>query len=396
MNSRLTGILILSYLSAFFASAFASERVLRCKYSVRDVAFVNVHGKSWQLDLIKPESANQSDFDDWNRILKQRLEPTNLGYAWHDRGSTRANQLAMDGLSPSLPSMALSNDKGVSIPLSLDEANFENRIDQIVQSPIRKQLTDQLTESLCVFLIIEGSDESKNASVKEIVVSAVEQIDRQMWMMEKASDKGPTIVQVDATDPTEQVTLRSIGIDTASDTFPSVAILFGQGRLLGDVLAGDEIKKEKLVALASICGSDCECELDREWLYGSQMVHTWTSEHERIAEDSLEFDPKSAFIMAEISQILQKNSRDGVANNRINMGPGLVMHDLDEVETEEVEAEGPVVSSPVETKTEASSNIQPEHEIAESLDYDSDVPWFLFAGLAVVAAFVVILKLQQK
>ncbi|MFT5304459.1 MAG: hypothetical protein ACI814_005287, partial [Mariniblastus sp.] len=54
-----------------------SAHKLPCKYSVRDVAFVNVHGRAWQLKLIKPSVVDPQQFGEWNQTLKSKLKDSN-------------------------------------------------------------------------------------------------------------------------------------------------------------------------------------------------------------------------------------------------------------------------------------------------------------------------------
>ncbi len=389
---------------------------LPCKYSVRDVAFVNVHGKSWQLNLIKPDLWPQSSLEQWNKILREKLSATNVGYAWHEASSDLAKALLRDNSSGDSPRLFLTNDRVDSIPIASD-LDFETQLLQIVHSPVRKKLGRHLTDSLCVFLLIKGNDRKRNAEAQGELLDAIGQIEKTMWMMEKASSKGPVMVSVDAEDPAERLTLQTIGCDPAAmDGLPAVAIMFGQFRRLGDVIRTEQIKKERLVALASICGSDCECALDRDWLYGNPMVHHWDQELARLAENELDFDPKSAFVMAEVAQILQKNSKTPTNDGAIRLGSGLVIHDLDQESLPEEtsslanalpeqyhKTESPVRTAPINAESKGwlenevlSDGVSPtadrNHGTSDS-NTDVGVPWYLFAVFAAGATAVIIYRL---
>lgn len=377
----------------------ANSNTLPCKYSVRDVAFVNVHGKSWQLDVIKPKDLSSSELSEQNGILTEKLSTSNLGYAWHEPESDRARELRSHATSNHTPQMYLTDQTGRTIPIELSKelgSDFETQIDRVVHSPMREQLLSQLSESLCVFLLIRGPNESENAAARNVLDETVAQVEKQMWMMEKASDNGPTVLEVNVNDPTEDVALRSIGIDTNDKTqLPAVAIMFGQARRLGDIVRGEQIQKKQLVSLASICGSDCECALDRQWLYGDQMVHDWTNQLERQTEDGLDFDPRSAFVMAEVAQILQKNERGGgTGNAHVNLGGGLVIHDL-EPENDEVAVIN-VPDMPTELlPEEIDSPAEPTIEVSLS-ESPVGIPWFLFAFFAVATIAVVINRMTSQ
>ena len=74
-------------------SSGIAEELTRCKYSVRDVAFVNVHGKSWQLRLVKPPGISSESFETWNLALRNQLSDSNIAYAWHDSESDIGKQI---------------------------------------------------------------------------------------------------------------------------------------------------------------------------------------------------------------------------------------------------------------------------------------------------------------
>ena len=382
-----------------FATSPAPGVLTRCKYSVRDVAFVNVHGKDWQLELIKPDGLAESDFENWNQVLKGQLSSSNVGFIWHREGTQPSGNLKAAGTVNVKPEMYLTSANGDVIPVPYTDDKFDVRINKFVHSPVREKLLDRLTESLCVFLLVRGDNSHENVSARNTLDAAVNLVEKQMWMMEKASDKGPAIVECDANDPRELITLHSIGIDPeTANNLPVVAIVFGQARRLGDVLSRDQIETKRLVSLASICGRDCECELDRQWLYGQQMVHAWTSEHERSAEKSLDFDPHSAFVIAEVSQILQKRGRQTTGAEHVNLGAGLVIHDLDALDTNassepEAGAEAETVA-PAETGDSTDGMQQAERPVVENAS-SSNVPWILFVGLGVAAVVMVLFRMAK-
>ena len=64
--------------------------LLPCKYSVRDVAFVNVHREPWQLQIIKPKAVTTEQFDLWNAQVEKALSRTNLQYLWVEEGGSES------------------------------------------------------------------------------------------------------------------------------------------------------------------------------------------------------------------------------------------------------------------------------------------------------------------
>ena len=392
-----------SFLSASTGlAAISSNGIgLPCKYSVRDVAFVNIHGPSWQLELIKPAGLPNPTLEAWNKILRRDLEHSNLGFAWHETDSTQAKRLGSQNESEL--TLILNNKDGVLIPVGRD-SDFESQITNLLHSPARKQLLAVLPESLCVFLLIKSGDSENDRIAAKLVRDSIQQTERQMWMMEKASDQGPQLVEVRTDDERENWLLHTIGFDASSIQPPAVAVMYGQGRRLGEIISGSDLNQQTLVSRASICGSDCECRLDRDWLYGQQMVHVWTDQQRHAAEENLDFDPQSAFVMAEVAQILQKNSGTQQDSSLVDLGGGLVIHDLsngsqDEPHSPSTAAESAGSSSEqseaasqlvaVATKTKVAV---PEKNTA---NIQSTVPWSLFVAMAAVTIVVILIRLKQ-
>ena len=153
----------------------------KCKYSVRDVAFVNVHGKSWQLELVKPDRVADDQFENWNKTLKTRLANTNLGFVWHSADSDRGGQLNSqlgknESTRNQLPKMFLTNSKGRVLPVLPQNQGMEASLEGVVTSPTRQEILSYLPESLCVFLLICGDDDKANQRARETLDLAAEQV----------------------------------------------------------------------------------------------------------------------------------------------------------------------------------------------------------------------------
>ena len=96
-----------------------AEEGVRCKYSVRDVAFVNVHGKSWQLRLVKPVGVTPERFEKWNVALRNQLADSNVGYAWYDAESDIGKQIQLANPDATqMPLMDLVRSGAAGSPLA--------------------------------------------------------------------------------------------------------------------------------------------------------------------------------------------------------------------------------------------------------------------------------------
>lgn len=386
-------LLVFLIIGVLSATSFAdpAKSVLRCKYSVRDVAFVNVHGKAWRLCLIKPPNLDEQTFGKWSSDLRTQLERSNVGHVWLADDSDEAASLRRQAAvvkaeaqsAPELPQMFLVAPDGRLEHLIPDSSlSFSANIQRLISSSARTKVLEQVVDSLCVFVVFESGDPAKDSKIRIIVEAAVERVNHQMWTLEKPTDKGPAMVVVDSSQPDEAAFMSSVGVDSGG--LPAVAVIYGQGRRLGSVLKGDDIGLEKLIGRASICGQDCECELNREWLYRDQMIHVWNQRLEREVENSLTFDPRSAFVVAEVTQILNKNNSQLVDESQFDLGGGLIIHDLEPtLEQGDVE---PLVD---EIATE--SNVAQDFT-SHSEPWRPTFPLALLVGLVGITILVLIIK----
>ena len=356
-----------------------------CQYSVRDVAFVNVHGKSWQLQLIKPANVETKKFDQWNETLHTKLAQSNVGVVWLDAGSSQAEWLNNQiGLNHSdLPKMSLTGPGERVIPFDFAGENgqsFEEALDQLLDSPARQKILESVADALCVLILVESADRKKDALAQEACSAAIKQLNAQMWTLEKPTDQGPAFLKISAAQhSSEHWLLESLGIKNHS--LPAVAIVYGQGRRLGEVLTGNDISAGKILGRASICGRDCECNLNRDWLYGVQMIHVWDRQLERAAEQSLSFDPKSAFVIAEVAQIIKKNSSNPAPDDRVDLGAGLIVHDLDPVPSSGIANENEL-PDPAPPRPLAEDPVPPRSSNdAPPASQNLTIPWPLMIGL---------------
>ena len=339
---------------------FVSGKPLKCKYSVRDVGFVNVHSFSWQLTLVKPSKIESAKFDLLEQRVRQALKQTNLNHLWVSPDSKEWNELKQSlkgevNLTKDLIGV-LTNSNGDSYevtPQSESESqDLEERfsvVESLVDSPFRQQVLEACSKALCSVVLVESGDSELNKRGHDLLNEAVGRIGKQMWELEKPTDKPPLgLVLKFNEQANESWLLNSLGVtkidrartNKAAPDEPLFAILYGQGRRLGELIPLSKANVEKLVGRAAVCGGDCECELDRDWLYGHQIIFHWSNELEQKAESTLDFDHKAAFVKSEVAAIVRKASRGGAKKPLVDLGPGLIIHDLEPIERKSENAKG--------------------------------------------------------
>ena len=301
-----------------------------CKYSVRDVAFVNIENSNWRLLIQEPADLDESEKKSCDTEIEGFLEQVNLTHQWVKPGSDffRASEPVGEGKFQ--VGLVDSNDNMI-MSERVDSSSLQQSLQQIINSPKRDEILEKTVSSLCVYVLVESGDRRQDKIAHNLVTEAIAETTAQLWSLEKPTQDGPALVTIGYSDrESESWLIKMLGIE-ASDK-PLVCLVYGQGRRMGDILTGDTLQKKNLVWMAGVCGRDCECSLDRDWLYGHQFVHRWDKTKERAVEEVLGFDPRSALVVAEVAQILRKTARERgrTVPDMNDQSSGLVIHDLAE------------------------------------------------------------------
>ena len=313
----------------------------RCKYSVRDVGFVDVHAFGWQLTLAKPKQMDREAFQELDSKVRRVLLRSNVSHLWipsdSDEFQARMTEAGTGGQVASAGAAILSHSAGESFLVSqwdhVSELNesWVNSLSDLVDSDLREELLRACSESLCSILLFETDDADQNLAGNRILQSAIKKLSGQMWMLEKPTEKPPRFFVLSRSAQAQEKWL-TLTLGAGRIREPSFAIVYGQGRRLGGMMPLSQSTPEKLVGRASICGGDCECDLDRDFLYGHQLAHRWSLEMERVTESTLNFDPHAAYVKSEIATIVRKAGRAASDSRRLELGPGLIIHDLEPID----------------------------------------------------------------
>lgn len=357
-----------------------------CKYSVRDVGFVNIHSFGWRLILAKPNGIQPGEFGELEAQVRTSLQHSNVGHVWVAKDSSEWNQLVGKTVRNSEKEYwgVLTDDQECYIGLGglVDGIKspdaISTQLSQIVDSPFRNELLLSCSGRLCTIVLVESDNQKANEQARQLLDSSIIQIEKQMWELEKPTKKAPQgLVLKKEQLAKEKWLLKSITPQEL--TQPVFAIFYGQGRRLGEPILFENADIKKLTGRAATCGGDCECDLDRDWLYGHQIIHRWSAELERISAATLDFDPQSAFAKSEVAAIVRKPNRKGSGLKSVDLGPGLIIHDLDPIEQKSNKAD--------ESKKEPDSHnvTSDENSSTNKPDSSSEKPDHLVEGLEPVA-----------
>jgi len=141
--------------------------------------------------------------------------------------------------------------------------------------------------------------------------------------MPKEVKKGPTAIFISQEKSLqEQILLWSLGVKERPDE-PMAFVLYGRGRMMGDVISMASVQEGQLHNLLLMIGADCECGLDRKWMLGSQIPMLWDEESRQQLQNEVGFDVDNPMILAEMSRILAKETKPELAGD-IGFGPDVI------------------------------------------------------------------------
>lgn len=316
----------------------ALQSLLACKYSVRDVAFVDLDRSGFECIVAADSKELNQLKTSWSPTLKAVLMDTNVRPRWiaSDRPETWPSFLAQarvpTGISfhffePDLPwlPIPLNQETQIRAGEALPELSW-SWAESLVRTERREALVDQLMEAYAVILVVEGTDTQENQRVVDAARRAADFIEELMPRMPKPVEVAPQVVVLDQKAVTSETSLLwSLGMEVTRQKEPQAAILIGRGRRLGPNLQGEAITALRLQEMLAVAGQDCECDLDRSWMQGPRIPMPWGIERQQRAYGLLGFDPENPLVKAEISRILSRGRNPIQAAEAGGLSQGLDM-----------------------------------------------------------------------
>ncbi len=261
-----------------------------CRYTVRDVAFVDLGDESYRLELRVPAPDAET-----LGVVASSLLDTNVRY--------EVNELEAPDVEATL-----HHPDGRSLEVDLWSGGSLDavKLNGVSASPLRDQLLDEVFTHYAFCLFVEGEDAEKNARAREVIDGAFTELGEIYAQMPKAVGERPRLTTLPhARRSDERVLLFGLNIDEAGKE-PALAILMGRGRRVGPVLIDEQISPTAVFGILNAVGQSCECDLDRSWMQGPRVPLRWdVAAKERVVQD-LSFDAESPFVKTEISGILAR------------------------------------------------------------------------------------------
>ena len=307
-----------------------------CRFNVRDVGFVDLGSEPYRYLCFIDSATPAAQAEAIGQIsaaafLDANIEAEVVNLAkLEDQQALEHYRLAGSPEAPAAVLVAPDGSRAMAMPLvdngALLQESLWTNMERVYESDVRDSLIGKVIESYAVIIIVEGTDADENTRVRGAADGTVTKISAVLDKLEKAIDQPPVVHVIPADQAeSEQVFLWSLGIDAADRQQASVAVLYGRGRQLGNVIEGEAITESELFRITATVGLNCECGLDRAWMQGAMIPMKWPDERQKLVASLLGFDAEDPKIKMEMSQILSKgaDSSGGRDRQRPQRGTGI-------------------------------------------------------------------------
>lgn len=347
-----------------------------CRYTVCEIGYSDFGTDNYKLILFDDEDVDENNVSVFKKTTYAALLDANIESSVFDIAKdTDSERLEYYQLFKKAGhAMALLvSPAGDYFPFYLEkEAKYQESVwtmlEDLTSSVARIQILNEIIQSYAVVLFIEGDNESKNEEVLATINSSVEEITTLQEKMPKPFENPARVITLSRDQiQNERLLLWSLGWQDDFSGNPVVGILYGRGRLMGQLLAGDLLEKKYINNLLTLVGADCECGLERSWILGRMMPLRWNKKKQQEVVKWHKFDAENPLVKAEMSKILSispsKERKQGAAGTTTLYGY--------------TESEMKIVDSysPPETETN-------NETIEEPTSYRNT--YFLFGGLIVL------------
>ncbi len=280
-----------------------------CKYTIRDIGFVSIHRNPYAVVIDGPEAHPGLE------KLAEPLRALNLRLLFKLTGSGQPTRAIDDSRSVESWSAEIVSPDGLRLKIAVagtaEELGgaVERKLATEIDAGALASLADHATSTFAQILVIFGSDKNANAEALRVVHDSVAALRRIEPMLPRPIALPVRLITIDHSQrAAESVLLWSLstngtGVDPKQ---PTVAVVYGAGRLAGPPAHGSSIVTAEVLAQLALIGESCECESSRDWVHQPTLPIAWRAVHRQQAAESLGFDPESPLVHAEVVRILSR------------------------------------------------------------------------------------------
>lgn len=306
--------------------------VWACRYTVRDLGFVELRGPEYSLNLAVATEADPEEYvfrtegEDWLRRLAAELSNSNVRWGFVEPPPEHSGQSVATDELPSARSFTatLVDRQGRRLRLRasgrIDDSKRSDSdrpvapIDswvRLIFSPTRDVLSREELETFASIVVVEGSDQASNQQAWKIANQAALAIRKVEPMLPRPIAVPVRTLRVELDQRlADPVLIWGLGLEPqAEPTKAILVVVYGRGRLAGPVMVGDAIELRETLVQLSLVGESCECETDRGWLDERVLPHRWVRGEREQASQALGFDPESPLVRAEMIRIVSQGPK---------------------------------------------------------------------------------------
>lgn len=272
---------------------------LVCRYTVRDIGFVDLAGPQYQLVevLPGPPSAGAEDFSG--------VDAGNLRWGRRDASHT-PNDPLVKALRRSGQERGFVLWRADLQPLVLAAQDKQAALEEVQGTAALEQLSREALASFVLAVVVESGHPSLDQAAHGVLDEALKLFDGLQAQLPREVPWPLRRVRIPRSERRqERVLLWSLGLAQDLDE-PALALVYGRGKLAGAVLQGALLERDEVLAQLVLVGESCECETPRDWVGEPRLPLAWSADQRASAVSALGFDPESPLVRAEVARILTK------------------------------------------------------------------------------------------
>ena len=282
---------------------------MACRFNIREIGFAEIAPNPYVLYYFYDGQTKKSEIVQFEKMAEKVFQYSNVKSKTVnilDKEDPVLNYLS-ENKDRKFPTTLLLSPDGttVEMPVPKNGSSIEGLLRSIVSSSFRSNIKSMLVRKYAVVLLLTGMNDKENEVASSFAKKDVNELEKIMPRMPKLIKEGPELVVLSRAEMEQETSLLwSLGIDAAKVEQPIAVIIYGRGRIMGDVIPYNEIQTNSIFKLLNIIGADCECGLDRKWMLGKLIPMTWDPHLRTELYGLLKFDVENPMILSEMSQII--------------------------------------------------------------------------------------------
>jgi hypothetical protein len=275
--------------------------LLFCRYTVRDIGFVDLVGADYALRLHAPAERHLAASEvlaafDPEAISNIRFEyvPSEGPVRWSLARSAR-QEITLE----SAPAPEATSDLGADTTLN-----------DILDGPVLSRISQEALDTFAFVIRIDSTSTARNGRVQRIANSAIRRLEEVASQLPRPITQPLQQIVVSSEDRSRSpILLWSLGLADLAQDENALALVYGRGKLAGPVLQADAIEERELIEQLVLIGESCECDTSRAWNEEPRLPLRWDDEQRAAAIGPLGFDPDSPMVMGEVARILTRGPK---------------------------------------------------------------------------------------